>query len=498
MLLEKLDAVAAQAPERIAIVSEQRHISYGQLVATAQQCAQAMTQLPPTVTLGLCIAQPIEFMVAYLAAAGAQRRIVLLDPRLKASDLRNLTLAAEVTHLLYAEEEMTAQTSALQAIIQSQASELEAGLCVAPLQPDWRSEECHYQADDFMAHTSSGSMGLPKAIVCTQEQIWQRIVSWVATVALSADDIMLCTLTLSHCHGIDMLMLPTLFVGGKVIAPDLARISPRRIVSLWAEHQVTLFSSLPYMYEMILDSVPAARVKLDSLRYIISASAPLSDETAMRFRSTFGRSLNQGYGMSEIGCILLLKEQNAALGSAGEFVAQVEGQIVGADEVDHIGELRVRGKGMARGYLNSPQAQELMFRDGWLWTQDLVARDANGYSIKGRKSRFINVGGNKVDPGEIEQACISHPQVQDAAVLGLQDARFGERIVAVIQAHGSAPNSEALHAHLAQGLASHKLPSHYLFVETIPRTGLGKIQLDALRQLALSQLSLPSSQTSST
>ncbi|NRR33509.1 acyl--CoA ligase [Oxalobacteraceae bacterium] len=497
MLLDKLDAVAAAHRERIAIVSEQRQISYADLCAQARACAaalDALATLDAGATLGLCIHQPIDFMAAYLGAAGANRRIVLLDPRLKPGDLRALTHAGDVTHLLYSAAELTPASAASQAIAAGSGVAASSGaaspLQVAPLLDDWRSGDCHYLAGDFVVHTSSGSMGLPKAIVCTQEQIWHRIVSWIDTVDLTETDVTLCTLTLSHCHGIDMLMLPQLYAGGKVVAPDLTRLTPRRIVGLWADQRVTIFSSLPYMYELILDTVARDKVKLDSLRYIISASAPLSDETAIRFRESFGRSLNQGYGMSEIGCILLLKEQGAALGCAGDYVAAVEGRVLDDDGrqigagAAGTGELVVRGPGMARGYLKSPEAEQLMFRDGWLWTQDLVAHDPHGFAIKGRKSRFINVGGNKVDPAEVEQACGSHPQVQEAAVLGLQDARFGERIVAVIQARGEAPSASTMHTYLAASLAGHKLPTHYLFVDTIPRTGLGKVQLDALRRLA--------------
>jgi long-chain acyl-CoA synthetase len=482
MLLDKFAAVAAIHSERVAIVSEQREIRYGELVARARAVSHALArETGPSATLGLCILHPIDFMVAYLAAAGAGRRIVLLDPRLKAEEMRALTQACEVTQLLYAEAER-AVTARLDIVV-AEARGLGEGLVTAPLQPSWQGEGDHYLEGDFVVHTSSGSMGKPKGIVCSQEQIWHRIASWIKTVDLGVEDVVLCTLTLSHCHGIDMLMLPPLFVGAKVIAPELARISPRRVVTLWDQHKVTIFSSLPYMYEMILESVPASKARLDSLRYIISASAPLSDATAMRFRQVYGRSLNQAYGMSEIGCILLLKEQNGTLGSAGDFVAGVEGRLVTEPGQD-MAELVVRGKGLARGYLDSPQAQELMFHDGWLWTQDLVMPDAHGYAIKGRRSRFINVGGNKVDPTEIEHACATHPQVQDVAVVGLEDPLFGQRVVAVIKAAGGSPTSAAIHTHLAASLASHKLPSHYLFVEDIPRTGLGKIQLDVVRQLA--------------
>lgn len=481
MLLEKFKQSIADHPDRIAIISEERGITYQALAESATACADALAQLHDTkATLGLYIRHPIDFVIAYLAAAGAGKRIVLLDPRLKDADLRSLVLAAEVTHLFYAADEMTPASPAA-AMAGGPASAAGARLLLAPIEASLVSTEFHYAADDFMVHSSSGSMGKPKAIVCTQDAIWHRIQSWIGTVDMRPGDATLCTLTLSHCHGIDMLMLPGLFCGSLVVAPDLERISPRRVASLLAEHNITIFSSLPYMYELILASVPKEKIRLDTLRYIISASAPLSRATALRFHETYGRWLNQAYGLSEIGCILLAKD-GSSVGQVGTFCEAVNGEIIGASG-EEPGELVVTGPGMARGYLNSPDAQADMFTDAKLWTQDLVAFEGPGYAIKGRKSRFINFSGNKVDPAEVEQALAAHDAVQEAVVIAAPDPLSGERIVAFVLSGDARPSEHDLRAHMSSGLASFKCPAQYVFVDVIPRTGLGKVQVDALRRL---------------
>lgn len=484
MLLEKFKKTAAIYSEKVAIISEDKNITYGALARSAQACANELARLDdPRATLGLYVRDPIDFVIAYLAAAGARKRIVLLDPRLKEPDLRSLILAGEVTHLLYASGEMTPNTPAGSIVDPGQREDLADGLRFAPILPEFRSSEFHYADDDFMVHSSSGSMGKPKAIVCTQDAIWHRIQSWIKTVDMQPSDATLCTLTLSHCHGIDMLMLPGLFHGSLVVAPDIERISPRRIVHLFTTHRITIFSSLPYMYELMLASVPKEKMKLDTLRYIISASAPLASATAIRFQETYGRWINQAYGLSEIGCILLAK-CGSAVGQVGTFVAAVEGEVV-AGAGENIGELVVTGPGMARGYLNSPEAQADMFKDGKLWTQDLVSWDGPGYTIKGRKSRFINVGGNKVDPAEVEHALASHPAVQEAVVIAARNPLSGERVAAFVLATEPRPSEQELRSHMATHLGAFKCPSQYVFVDAIPRTGLGKVQVDALRRLII-------------
>jgi acyl-CoA synthetase (AMP-forming)/AMP-acid ligase II len=478
MILEQLSAVAAKHEAKAAIVSEQRTVVFAELITGAHACAARLaTVASPDSTIGLLSRNPIDFVFGYLAAAQARRRLVLLDPRLQVDDLKNLMSSAEVTHLLWPRAEGGEGAPAAQGLTAEAVIDVGRDLLLARLAPTGEEASGNYQAGDFLVHTSSGSMGRPKAIVCSQENIAARISSWQKTVDLVPDDVVLCTLTLSHCHGIELLMLPSLFSGSTVIAPDLGRLSARRIASLIADHRATIFSSVPYVYETLLEGVPASSMKLDSLRYIVSASAPLSVETAKRFHDAYGRWLNQGYGLSEIGVLLFSKD--GAPGHVGELVPFVEGRIE-QEPGEAAGELVVRGPGMARGYLNSPEAQREMFRDGWLFTQDLMTRDASGFAIRGRRSRFVNVDGSKVDPGEVEAVLLAHPAVRDAAVVGRADQAGNERVVAYLVAGSPPPSSAVLRAHAASRIAAYKVPVEFVFIPEIPRSPLGKVQYGAL------------------
>jgi acyl-CoA synthetase (AMP-forming)/AMP-acid ligase II len=467
--------VAQRHARKTAIVHEQTEASYEQLRERSGRLrARLAGEVGERGVLGLCIEHPIDFVVVYLAAAAAEIKIVLIDPRSTQHELRDSLRLFELTHLICAARRDTAGWLA-------HAAGVELGgrtLTLGELRPELTAAVSHYRDGDFVVHGTSGTTGKPKGIVLSDDNIVHRVHSWTRTLRLTSDDVILCSLTLSHCHGIDVLMLPGLLNGCRVVAPDLDRISPRRICRLFGEHGVTMFSSLPYFYELMLETVAPDAANLQRLRYLISGSAPLSDRTARAFRGRFGRGIQQVYGLSEIGAICLNHDAET-VGSIGQFIDGVKGQIVDAGTGDGSGELVVTGKALARGYLNSPDAEQQMFRRGWLWTQDLVTTSGVGLRIVGRRSRFINSGGNKVDPVELEDVLRTHPAVQEAVVTSRPDPLRTERIVAYLRLRAAASRDE-LGGFLRERLAAYKIPDELHFVDHIPKNSLGKVQLGAL------------------
>jgi acyl-CoA synthetase (AMP-forming)/AMP-acid ligase II len=134
---------------------------------------------------------------------------------------------------------------------------------------------------------------------------------------------------------------------------------------------------------------------------------------------------------------------------------------------------------LARGYYFSPEAEQEMFRDGWLWTQDVIQWDENGIRIIGRQSRFINSGGNKINPIEVEDALRLYPGVAEVVVAGVKDDQRTERIVAFVKPEGQIEAS-MLRTFLTTRIANYKIPDEYVFVNGIPKNAIGKIQLAKL------------------
>jgi acyl-CoA synthetase (AMP-forming)/AMP-acid ligase II len=479
-LHERFEAVARAHAAKTAIVHEANEISYATLLQRSLILAGFLSKgLERDAVIGLFVHAPPAFVAAYLGAAGARARVVLLDPR-TAKEAAQSVRHFQISHLLCTERELPELAAYLTS---TRTAEVDGTrFILGAVRADLRADTSNYRAGDFVVHCTSGSTGTPKGIVLSADNIVHRILNWSETLALTPDDTVLCSLTLSHCHGIDVLMLPGLFNGCRVVAPDLDRISPRRVAKLFVEQGVTVFSTLPYFYELMLDTVSPERVDLTRLRYMISGSAPLSDRTARLFRDRFGRGIQQVYGLSEIGVICLNKDPDK-VGSIGELITGVAGRIADEGAADGSGELVVSGKALARGYLSSPDAERTFFRGGELWTQDLVTHDASGFVIVGRRSRFINSGGNKVDPVELEDLLKTHPQVLEAVVTAAPDALRGEQIVAYLRTR-TAVAIEELHTFMRQRAALYKLPAEYRFVDSIPKNGLGKVQVSALGQRA--------------
>jgi acyl-CoA synthetase (AMP-forming)/AMP-acid ligase II len=476
MLIDLFKRAATSNGHKPAIVTDDGVVTFEALLARIKELSVLLSgHLDASSVIGLHVPHPADFVMAYLAAATNGHKLVLLDARATREEL-NMELADfAVTHVLSGQSHGQFMNSAASAetVLHVEGRQIHLTRLNTP------DKSSRYHHEDFVVHCTSGTTGRPKGIVMSAWNVHARIINWSSTLSLTSDDSILCTLTLAHCHGIDVLMLPGLMNGCTVIAPDLDRISPRRICSLIAEHGVTIFSSLPYMYDMMLQTVSPDIARFDTLRYLISGSAPLPDTTAIAFREKFGRGINQVYGLSEIGVICFNKDPNL-IGSIGQLIDGVEGRLARDDGDNLDGQmLVVRGDALARGYYHSPDAEQEMFRDGWLWTQDVVEWEEDSIHIVGRRSRFINSGGNKINPVEVEAALRLHPNIIEAVVTGLQDTQRTERIVAFVKREEMVSPS-SLRAFLTARIANHKIPDEYVFVDHIPKNAIGKIQLAKL------------------
>jgi len=150
------------------------------------------------------------------------------------------------------------------------------------------------------------------------------------------------------------------------------------------------------------------------------------------------------------------------------------------------GEVRARGPQVMSGYRDRPEETATTLRGGWLYTGDIGEMDADGYLyIRGRKKDMVITGGYNVYPREIEEVLYSHPDVAEAAAVGIPDAYYGELIAAyVVPAPGAALEAEILHTHCAANLTPYKVPARIEIVSDIPKTTVGKIDKVALRERA--------------
>lgn len=442
-------AVAARRPDAVALVRpDGASWTYGRLVEEVDARASLVgpgAPGPGRTVVGLALRDPFAFVATYLAVARAGGVAVLLDAHAPDAAVAQGVRQLDVARLVR-----------------------DDGAVDVPAH-----RPAQYEDDDFVVHRTSGSTGEAKGIVMSQRAIDARVRLWGGHLGLGPDDVVLCPLPLDHCHGIDVLTMPTLAAGGTVVLAHGPHLTARGVVRTVAQHGVTVVSALPLLYDMLVRVTRPDPAALASLRLAISGSAPLPVETQDRFADLWHRPLRQVYGLSEIG-VITFDAAHRAGGTIGVPVPGVRWRAEPVDDAaDALLELYVQGPALARGYYRDEAATAQMFVDGWLRTHDLVETRPDGWFVRGRRSGFVNVAGSKVGPLEVEQALRGCAGVVDAAVVALPDPVTTQCVGALLVVDGPFDRA-ALDRELAGRLAAHQRPRRYAVTTALPRTPLGK------------------------
>ena len=268
---------------------------------------------------------------------------------------------------------------------------------------------------------------------------------------------------------------------------------PGAVLDLIARERVTCTVLVPTMIGMIVDHPAVETADLRSLRLVIHGGAPISGALLGRAVETLGCSFTQAYGLTEASSHLAaLPREETLLGdrrarSAGRAVMGVELVVRRPDGAPcapgEVGEVTGRGPNFTRGYWNRPEETARALRDGWFWTGDLAHMDEEGYVyIVDRAKDMIISGGENVYSVEVEEAISAHPAVLEAAVIGVPDETWGERVHAVVVPRpGQALDEAGLRAFCRERIAGYKCPRSVEFVDVLPKSGPGKVLKRELR-----------------
>jgi len=269
-------------------------------------------------------------------------------------------------------------------------------------------------------------------------------------------------------------------------------------LSLIFFRRITIFVSIPQVYRLFL-KVPKllGRLALLRIRYFISGADCLSEKTLIAFEKKFGKTILEGYGLTEAAPVVTLNPPGKRKpGSIGKPLPDVEVKVIGEDgeekERGEIGELIVRGGNVMKGYLGLTEATAAVLKGGWLYTGDMGFMTEDGYlTIAERKNDMFVCRGFNVYPREIENVLRDIPQVEETAVVGYKLKEETEVPVAFIKTAGSISESDIV-AYCRKRLANYKVPKKIFFVNDFPRNSTGKILKKELRaQLQEFYLALP-------
>lgn len=335
---------------------------------------------------------------------------------------------------------------------------------------------------------TSGSTGVPKGVVLSHGATGWALGSWRGPVMdLRPEDVSLAALPLAHSLGIFGSVLAPLIAGAAVAF--VARFTPEDAMAAAARYHATVFPGVATMFRRILDAPQFAPEKLASLRYALSGAAPCPWELASAWREAVGARIVRGYGMTE----LFRPVSYAAADPAdhAEFIGRAmpgvalklvadDGRALGAEET---GELLIRTEGRLTSYLNKPEETAAVLEGDWFRTGDLATVNGEGYvRIVGRKKDIILRGGYTVAAGEVEAVLAAHPDVAEAAVIGVPDPDLGEDVAAFVAPRaGAALDPADVTAWCKARLAGYKYPRRVRVLAELPKGPTGKIVKSQLR-----------------
>jgi acyl-CoA synthetase (AMP-forming)/AMP-acid ligase II len=326
---------------------------------------------------------------------------------------------------------------------------------------------------------TSGSTGAARTTRTTEEQLVADCEHITQGMRIGPDDLQIGVIPLSHSYGFSSLVMPLLMHG----TPAVLRESfvPSQIAADARAFRARVFPGVPFMFQSLLDEPPADGWP-PSLRTLISAGAPLPTEMARRFMATFGVKIRSFYGTSETGGIAFDDSNDLEVrDSIGRPLPGVTVTLLPEDDLSGgAGRIFVRSAAVSSGYSCGSHDG---FRDGGYVTGDYGTFDEHGRVVHiGRVSSFVNVAGKKVEPGEVERVLRLLPGVRDVYVTAAADARRGEHVVACLVTDREL-TVLAVRQFCSGRLASYKIPRTIRFVDAIPRTARGKVDVRALDAL---------------
>lgn len=335
--------------------------------------------------------------------------------------------------------------------------------------------------------TTSGTTARPKLAALTHRVVCATVATSVDTLALTPVDRCLNFSPLFHVLGLNAGLLTPLWNSGSTVCAG--GFQPQKFF-LWLEgFQPTWFSAVPTILQQILEHAPrhAAVLERASIRFVRTAGAPLPPSVAEGIETFFGAPLLQIYGLSEAPSItagsLTAERRPGSCGRATcNEVVVVDGN-GGPLPPGDTGEIVVRGPGVIEGYFRNMEATQAAFRAGWFHTGDVGHLDSDGYLfLTGRASDFINRGGEKISPMEVEQVLLAHPAVSQALVFSVPHEKLGEDVAAaVVLREGVSATEAGLQEFAAGRLAAHKLPRRIVFLKELPVGPTGKVLRSQMR-----------------
>lgn len=500
---------ASCKPGKLAIIDysggERNALTYGQLDSETNRLAHALVSMG--VHPGDRVAILLPNSASYITALQALTRIgcaaVQIGNRLKAAEiayiLEHSEPSAVIVHHEYLDQMLAARDTTRSP---DRSMILVCGSGAKPVHGAIRYEEAiasqpgdrppprqDTEQASVIVYTS-GTTGKPKGANRRLSQTGlEAAMDMMVQLGMSHADTHLVVCPLYHSAAPAFASI-ILILGGTLVIAE--HFDPEAVLSLIARERITCTFMVPTML-VRLSALPdevRARHETSSLRWVLSGAAPLATDTANRFQQLFGRILFNFYGSTETALVTLAgpDDHGSRPGTVGRLLRGNEARLLGEDgrevPVGQVGELYVRNTMLISGYHRNENATNEAMREGFFSVGDLARTDDAGFVyLESRKHDMVISGGVNIYPREIEDHIHAHPDILDAAVIGVPDAEWGESLVAFVVARaGTSVSADDVLRHCRDTLATYKCPRQVEFLAELPRNPTGKVLKRDLRE----------------
>ena len=438
----------------------------------------------------------VEFLYLFFGAGRIGAVIVPVNPTLKPDEIAYIANNADATTLVTIPElapMLPMVKSALPKVKHvfvlgdqpCEGAELFSSLLepVDGVPPITATEE----SDAALIYTS-GTTGMPKGVVLTHKNYVWNARMMCDSNNITEQDRFLCILPLFHVNAQVVTLLTPWMAGGDVFL--MGRFNIMAILPMIEKYKINLMSAVPTIYNVLCNLPRAGEYDLSSMRAFVSGAAPMPEETYKATQRVLKRPLVMGYGLSEATCASAVANFSHPIkwNSVGPALRYTGLRIVDKNRHDvppgDVGEILVSGPAVMKCYYKNPEATAEVLKDGWLHTGDLGRLDEYGYLyIVGRLKDMIIRGGQNIFPAQIESVISKAPGIEEVCVVGVEEARWGQEVLAIIKlANGATVTEKDVMEFCKDHLAPYKCPQYVRFVDDIPKTATGKIKKNVVAE----------------
>jgi feruloyl-CoA synthase len=496
-VVELVNANAANHDDRIALCDMETQITFKQVKEKSEQAAACFQNLG--IKKGDAVAimgqNSFDFVFSFFGVLKAGGIVVPINHKLTAPEVDYIledssarlfifdgSLSAVANGLKQDIEKISMDTRADGVLFLGDAMAEATGFDPVPVQDKDLAEILY----------TSGTTGNPKGCLHTHKSVVSAGITGAKAMNLDENDKMLIAMPIWHSSPLNNWFMGITFVAGTSVL--IREYHPLHFLEAIEKRSCTAYFGAPISYLMPLQMIPTfSEFDLSSMKAWIYGGGPIAPETVKKLVSSYkSDQFYQVYGMTEsgpTGTVLLPEGHDAHAGSIGNRPLPGAEMKVMKDDKNQAGngetgEIWLKAGSMMKGYLNKPQATQEAFFDGWYRTGDMARIDEHGYLfIVDRIKDMIVTGGENVYSKEVEDRIMEHPEVNEAAVIGIPDENWGETVHAVIVQNKDANlTEEKLSNFLAERLAKFKRPRKYHFVSELPHTPSGKIMKYKLRK----------------